>query len=233
MSDFDNFSDIQVEDNAQSRCPVVLILDASSSMTDTLPGEERPTIDALNSGLDTLIASIAKDPIAKRRVEISCVVFGTEVSPATPFTTIDQPSIPMLVDSGLTSMGKAVEVALDAVEDRKKELKSSGIQYYRPVALLLTDGLPTDDINNAAKRVADAEQAKKISFFPVGIEGADFDTLQKINPARKPLKLQGLKFDELFQWLSASMSAVSESQPGDRVAIPAPTEWADAGWGEM
>jgi len=44
---------------------------------------------------------------------------------------------------------------------------------------------------------------------------------------REPLKLEGLKFRELFVWLSNSMKAVSQSIPGDAVKIESPQGWAE------
>jgi uncharacterized protein YegL len=225
MSDFD-FSGLEFADNPDPRCPVVLILDASSSMSQKFEGEVESPMDALNSGLDVLISELNKDPLAKRRVEVSVVSYGTEVSEATPFATVDNLILPTLLPSGMTSTGKAINVALDALEARKKEYKENGIQIYRPWALLITDGLPTDDISEAAKRVKEYEEKKKVSFFAVGVEGADMDSLAKIS-VRQPMKLSGMKFSELFQWLSASQSAVSSSQVGDKVSLPSPAGWAE------
>lgn len=224
LVDFNN--DYELADNPDPRCAVVLVLDASSSMTEIRDGQTQTPLDALNAGLDVLVSELNKDKLAKRRVEISIVTYGTEVTPATPFSTVDNIVLPNLEPSGITSMGAAVNVALDAVEDRKREYKATGTEYYKPWILLITDGLPTDDTATAEARVKQAELEKKLSFFSVGVEGADFERLSRFSN-REPLKLDGVKFNELFVWLSASQSAVSASNPGDGVSLPSPAGWAN------
>jgi uncharacterized protein YegL len=122
-------------------------------------------------------------------------------------------------------MGSAINLALDSLEVRKAEYKANGISYFRPWVFLITDGGPTDSWQSAAARVHEGEAAKKFAFFAVGVAGANMDILSKIS-VREPLSLQGLKFRQLFQWLSASMGAVSRSAPGTEVPLSAPTGWA-------
>lgn len=217
--------DFEFANNPDPRCPVVLVLDCSGSMGErSRPG---PTpMEALNAGLDVLISALHKDELARRRVEVSVVAFGTEVAPATEFATVDSLIIPTLVPSGVTSMGAALNAALDAVEARKKDYKTNGIAYYRPWVLLITDGLPTDDVTGAAERIKAAEAGKALAFFAVGIEGAEMSVLNTLG-SREALKLKGLAFNELFVWLSASQSRVSASNPGDTVALPSPAGWAE------
>ena len=64
-----------------------------------------------------------------------------------------------------------------------------------------------------------------VSPIAVGVEGANMDVLGELCP-RGPMRLSGLKFRDLFAWLSSSLSGVSRSQVGQTVALPAPTGWA-------
>lgn len=129
----------------------------------------------------------------------------------------------------MTYMGQAVNHAIDALEVRKQEYKDAGISYYRPWIFLITDGAPNDsNWEVAAQRAVEGDRAKSFSMFCVGVEGADFDTLTKFC-SREPLKLKGLRFRDLFLWLSSSQQSVSRSTPGDEVPLenPAtPDGWA-------
>ena len=47
---------------------------------------------------------------------------------------------------------------------------------------------------------------------------------------RPPVRLAGLKFRELFQWLSASLGSASRSTGSAQAALPPPSDFADVGW---
>ncbi len=127
-------------------------------------------------------------------------------------------------------MGAAIQRAIDMIQERKKLYRTVGVAFYRPWVFMITDGAPTDEWQTAADRVKEGEKNKAFSFFAVGVDGANFEVLQKIC-VRQPLRLKGLRFKNLFQWLSNSQQSVSRSSPGDNVPLqnPAtPEGWAAA-----
>ena len=129
---------------------------------------------------------------------------------------------PALRATGSTSMGAGIQKAIDLVQSRKEKYKVNGITYYRPWIFMITDGAPTDSVQQATARIKEGEEKKGFTFFAVGVQGADMKALGQIS-VREPKMLEGLNFEELFLWLSASMQRVSQSKPGEMVPMPKPT----------
>jgi uncharacterized protein YegL len=207
-------------ENPENRCPVILLLDTSTSMS----GQP---IQELNRGVATFIEDVRKDTKAALSVEVAIVGFGP-VRLIQDFVTIDQLTPPELEADGVTPMGEAIEYALNLLAARKETYKANGVQYYRPWIFLITDGAPTDIWLQAAQRVREGETEHKFCFFAVGVEGADMKTLQQIAPPeRPPVLLNGLNFQPLFVWLSTSMKRVSSGKIGEAVSLP------PVGWGQI
>jgi uncharacterized protein YegL len=218
-------------DNPEPRCPVVLLLDTSGSMQGKAIGE-------LNEGLREFKAAIQADRLAALRVEVAIIPFGgsvkpidvraqrdTAFDPSQPFVTVDNFEPPYLLASGDTPMGSAVRQGLHLLRERKEVYKQAGIDYFRPWMFLMTDGRPTDEWQTASTQLRDEEARKGVLFFGVGVEGADLQILGQFSALRPPLRLKGLAFNELFQWLSKSLSAVAHSKPGEQTPLP-PVGWS-------
>lgn len=207
-------------ENPEPRVPCVLLLDVSSSMM----GEK---IAELNSGLSVYKEELVSDSLAAKRVEMAVVTFGGTVEVVVDFTTAENFQPPTLEPCADTPMGAAINRAIEMVTDRKATYRENGIAFYRPWIFMITDGAPTDEWKGAAERVKSGEASKAFSFFAVGVEGADLNVLSQI-ATREPLRLSGLRFRDLFQWLSNSQQSVSRSTPGDDVPLDNPT--APDGW---
>ncbi|MBL8251964.1 MAG: VWA domain-containing protein [Candidatus Competibacter sp.] len=215
-----DFSVAEFADNPEPRCPCLLLLDNSWSMN----GQP---IAELNEGLATFKEELLADSLAAKRVEIAIVSFGP-VQVVSGFQTAEHFAPPQLTAQKDTPMGLAILQGLELLNQRKALYREHGIPFFRPWVFLITDGTPTDDWKDAASDVRKGEESRAFAFFAVGVEGANLEILQQIS-MRQPLRLRGLRFRELFQWLSNSMRSVSRSVPGTEVPLINPTNpdgWA-------
>jgi uncharacterized protein YegL len=205
-------------ENPEPRCPCLLLLDTSGSMA----GE---AISELNTGLKTFYAELQTDSLAIKRVEVALVSFGP-VRIISEFNTAEITFDPQLEAEGDTPMGEAIRKGIEMIKARKEQYRANGISFYRPWIFLITDGSPTDDWKSAAAMVREGEASKSFAFFAIGVQKADMKVLRQIS-VREPVKLQGLKFREFFQWLSNSMKSASRSNPGDRIQLAPPLGWSE------
>ncbi len=206
-------------DNPEPRVPVVLLLDTSASMS----GQR---IQQLNQAVAAFQSDVFRDEMAALRVEVAVVTFGP-VKLTQAFVTIDQFRPPHFQAQGMTPLAEAILYGLELIETRKQVYRDQGVQYYRPWLFLVSDGAPNQGSPwpEAAQKIRESEQAGKILFFAVGVQGASMEILTQIAPPeRPPLTLDGLRFKDMFLWLSSSLQRVSHSRVGVQVELP-PVTW--------
>lgn len=219
----DLIPDVGIDDlvaNPEPRCACVLLVDVSSSMHGGPIGE-------LNRGLGDFAQEIKKDVVAAQRVEVAIITFASEVTVEQDFVTAGNFHPPTLVANGTTMMCHGINVALDLLEERKQEYNDAGIDYFRPWLLMITDGAPSEgrsEIDATADRLKEAEAKRQVAAFSVGVSGADVDLLRRISP-RPPALLEGLKFSEMFAWLSRSLIRTSEERTDEPIHLEDPEGW--------
>lgn len=212
--------DIRADDlveNPTPRVPVSLCIDTSGSMA----GDK---IRELVEGIGLFYDAIDEDDDAHDSAEVSVVAFNSGAELVQDFASVESVRRDITINpSGLTYLGEGVNLALDTLEKRKSLYSGTGVLYFQPWLVLMTDGQPNGDkaqLERAIERVTGLTASKKLTVFPIGIgTDADLDVLARFSPERPPLRLRGLNFKEFFEWLSKSVSKVSQSMPGGEPLI--------------
>ena len=198
--------------NPTPRIPVALCLDVSGSMD----GEP---IRELNAGVQQYLTEMRSDDLTLYSAETAVVSFADEAECAADFNTADRLQVPELEAGGLTNMGAGLTLALDLLEQRKDQYKTTGVDYYQPILVVMSDGNPNGSravMEEAVSRIRQQAEARRLTVVAVGIgPGADMDMLARVSPRQQPVRLSVLQFREFFAWLSRSVASVSASMPGD------------------
>ena len=232
-------------ENPTPRVPICCVLDASGSMSEVVGGDFVSTgrtiekdgkiwdivsggvtrLNEMNQGLGVFFKALENDQIARYSAEISIVAFAGDAEMVLDFMPLD--NIPKNIsieeaDLDDTSIGKGVSLALELLDRRKAEYKEAGVDYFQPWLVLMTDGKPVNDDSyiKVSRIVSDRVNQKKLVVFPISVgPEADMDILALFSPAFTPLKLKELKFKEFFNWLASSVSAISQSTPGENIKL--------------
>ena len=214
-----NIRDNDLIDNPSTRCACMLVLDTSGSM-------EGSPIQELNAGLQAFIQQLQDDDIAAYAVDLGVITAGSPVREVIPFTSISSlQQVAPLSAAGTTPLGEAVSLALRRLEERKSQYKRTGVAYYQPWLVIISDGSPTDAWQTAAQSACALSQQRKLVVLPVGVTGANLAVLGQFS-SKPAMPLAGLKFREFFLWLSASMSRVSASNSTSAsVSLPKTGAW--------
>ena len=215
-------TELDLIENPESRLACVVLVDTSSSMSGH-------PIEEVNAGIRRLNEEIAKDELTLSRAELCIIAFNDQWSVVQAFGDELDHNDTVLTASGGTRMANPLQTALDLIEHRKQQYRDHGIAYYRPIVMLLTDGRPQHDtqpeLDNVSERIKQMQEDRHLTFLAIGTSDADMDLLSSLSnsPARR---LQGTKFVELFQWLSNSITAISQSTMGDQVQLPSTDPWS-------
>lgn len=221
-------------ENPEPRCPVVLILDTSPCTHC-----ESGPIEALYQGMPEFSQIIQSDPVAALRADIAIVVCGLQNQVVFNFTNgtdFYPPELPPIYEKSYSS---SINLALDMIEARKQSYRDGGIPYYRSLVYFLADGAAKvwhphgktssendSDLMLTGARVTKMERDRSIAFFTFGLIHADgYGSLQRLgllaSPHRPPVRLDRMEqVANSLQWLSRSVAAVSQSQPGESIRLP-------------
>jgi len=196
------------------KLPVCLILDTSGSMSETIKSSRGMVvkIDELNNNMHSLLNTIKNDNNARIMSDI-CIIAcgGDEPKVLNGYTSVDKINYNNVVPRGRTPLGASVQLALDLLQKRREYYRNNGIEHYKPILMIMSDGQPTEQDNvvyTAAQRCTDAVNNEGLKVLPIGIgQSARLDILDMFSPKVKAKCIDNMDvFVQLFEMLSRSMS---------------------------
>ena len=192
---------------------VVLMLDISWSM-------KGAALQELMDAVQTFLEALADDDYARYCVELLILTFSDDVKVIHDYSFVDNIYFEQNLEvENMTNMGKVVNFCFDSIHSKREEYKRDGVITKVPLAVLITDGEPSDDITDAVQRSTDLIAKEKLKFLGIGVgDNANMKELKRFNPNGKVVKSpthDDLK--ELLVWVSDSLSKASQAAPGEEV----------------
>lgn len=146
--------------NAKVNClPVYVLIDTSKSMA--------PFESMLNEGIESLYDELITSPRISDFAHVSILSFNTEAEVVMQMTDLQSMNaLPQVTCGGVTYFNSAIALLRQRLDQDVPALKQAGRQVLRPVAFLLTDGVPTGRDGHQSEEWRSDYQALVAKSYP-------------------------------------------------------------------
>ena len=183
-------------------------------------------IQSVNTGLQTMLATLRQDPHALESVHLSILTFDREVNTVLDLCELSDIQLPEIETpaSGPTMMGMALRELLGCVERDVIRTSEEVKGDWMPLLFIMTDGKPSDlaEFNTCVPKVKAAGFGGIIACAAGPSAKADY--LQQLTEKVVTLDtLDANGFEQFFKWVSASVSVGNRSVGvTDDLTLPPP-----------
>ncbi|MBW4602345.1 MAG: VWA domain-containing protein [Calothrix sp. FI2-JRJ7] len=187
--------------------PVIVLADVSGSM-------EGEKIATLNAALAEMLQKFQTVHDTRSHIHTAIITFGSNAQQILNLCPVERVKLPTLNAAGTTAMGAAFDIALRMLQDEQQMPKRS----YLPSLVLVSDGQPNDNWEEALQKLLDSERGKQAVRLALGIgtgSDCDFDVLKRfVNHPEIPVvrATEVSKLMDFFRFVSMSVMARSTAR---------------------
>lgn len=200
------------------KLPIYILLDTSGSMR----GEP---IEAVKTGLQSLLSSLRRDPYAMETAYISIITFDREarvLSPMTELSVFSLPEIPPL-ESSPTNLGEALELMCQRYDQEVVKASDDQKGDWLPLAVVMTDGSPSD--TQLFEEMCDRLRQYRFAHIIGCAAGPKAKTMPLRKFATHVVTLETMDsnaFSQFWQWVSLAVSRQSQTTDLTQEELPPP-----------
>jgi uncharacterized protein YegL len=177
-------------------------------------------IEAVKTGVQTLVSTLRQDPYALETAYLSVITFDSTAKQLMPLTELALFQTPDLVASGTTSFGEALTLLADKVDSEVARSTAEVKGDWKPLVFIMTDGSPTDDWKAGVERLKTARTG--IIVACAAGQGADNSILQQLTEVVVQLDTADSgTIKAFFKWVSGSIAASSQKVDLDKREVSA------------
>ena len=188
------------------RLPVYLVLDCSESMV----GEP---LQAIDSGIQTMIRQLRSDPQALETAWLSIITFSEGAKVLMPLTELFNFQMPTLNLGSGTALSAALTLLEQSVSSEVVRSTPDRRGDFKPIIFILTDGDPTDKWEAAADRFKREFGEKRATVVAVicGDDASPGKMRRITDQVVLAKNLDETTLKSVFNWVSASIASASQS----------------------
>jgi uncharacterized protein YegL len=213
--------------------PVFLLLDISGTMGEVIDPENAvrtgetvyddgkywdvveggtSKIDLLNDAVQKMLETLKEDEMMDREYRVSIITFGDDASLHLPPTRASDVKWQNMTAGGETAMGAAFKLTKSMIEDKE----TTPSRAYRPTIILVSDGQPNDDWQDALEDIISRGRSAKCDRMAMAIgRDADKQVLSRFienTPHQLFYSENAEQLHEFFQHVTMSTTLRSHSK---------------------
>ena len=232
------------ERNGEARIPICFCVDTSRSMdkiiagdwikvggTRTVDGQQvisikqkhggKPIvsrIDELKRVMKKMLQKLKENSRTRNSASVSIITFDEFAECVMEFRDVEAVSIDRVsyLRTGVdrTSLVRGIQMSLERIDDQNRMNEGFGNHTYRPILVILSDGIPTDrtnDLVEARRTVRERIENNDLYVMPIGIGDFNSDNLRMFSGESRVFNMQSEKdFDAIFDMIEHTVAFISE-----------------------